>query len=192
MLKGLFIPEVSWGEQTEMHWDLKFKTFYTCNYCTNSTKKNVIFQKNDNCPPLQELKWKRKKKKRPKLWLIRRRPRLTLWCPHGLAMLAAPAQRVEVRRHDVAPEVGATVVLVALVPQQQQLATCGDDVSHPVRAVGLRAHAHLQLHARRQARLQALVHLKRRQRSADLRKTGNPEATSDQSLFLNQISSRRS
>lgn len=77
------------------------------------------------------------KKNNHKLCLIRRQPRLTLWCPHGLAMLAAPAQRVEVCRHDVAPEVGAPVVLVALVPQQQQLATCGDDVSHPVGAIGL-------------------------------------------------------
>lgn len=77
------------------------------------------------------------KKNNHELGLIRRQPRLTLGRSHGLAMLAAPAQRVEVCRHDVAPEVGAPVVLVALVPQQQQLATCGDDVSHPVRAVGL-------------------------------------------------------
>lgn len=97
-----------------------------------------------------------------KLWFSRRQSRLTLWCPHGLAVLAAPAQRVQVRRHDVAPEVGATVVLVALVPQQQQLAARGDDVGHPVRVIRLRAHAHLQLHTRRQPRLQALVHLKRR------------------------------
>lgn len=99
--------------------------------------------------PLQAIKCKNNHK-----------PRLTLWRPHDLAMLAAPAQWVEVCRHDVAPEVGTPVILVALVPQQQQLATRGDDVSHPVRAIGLRAHAHLQLHAWRQPRLQALVHLK--------------------------------
>lgn len=82
-------------------------------------------------------------------------------------MLTAPAQRVEVCRHDVTPEVCPAVILVALVAQQQQLATCGDDVGHPVRAVGLGAHAHLQLHARCQSCLQALVHLKQGQEESE-------------------------
>lgn len=89
---------------------------------------------------------------------------LTLRGFHGFAILPAPAQWVEVCRHYVAPEVSSSVILVSFIPQQQQLATCGYYISHPVGIVSFRAHTHLQLHAWSQSRLQALVHLRERER----------------------------
>lgn len=73
-------------------------------------------------------------------------------------VLGAPAHRVQLGRHHVAPEVGPAVVAVAAVAQQQQLAAGGDDGGHPV---GLWAAltGHLQLHARLEAALQADLHL---------------------------------
>lgn len=62
---------------------------------------------------------------------------LTLGGSHGFALLQAPAQGVEVSRHDVTPEVGAAVVVVTFVSQEEQLATGGDDGGHPVGLVGL-------------------------------------------------------
>lgn len=44
---------------------------------------------------------------------------------------------MEVSRHDVTPEVGAAVVVVTFVSQEEQLATGGDDGGHPVGLVGL-------------------------------------------------------
>lgn len=63
-----------------------------------------------------------------------------------LVVQGAPAHRVQLRRHDVAPEVGLAVVAVAAEAQQQQLPAGGDDGGHPegVRAAPV---GHLQLHA---------------------------------------------
>lgn len=78
----------------------------------------------------------------------------------GLVVLRAPAHRVQLGGHHVAPEVGLAVVSVPAEAQQQQLATRGDDGGHPV---GVRAAliGHLQLHAGLEAALQAHLHLRR-------------------------------
>lgn len=65
---------------------------------------------------------------------------------------------MQLRRHDVAPEVGLAVVAVAAEAQQQQLAAGGDDGGHPVR-VRAAPVGHLQLHAGLEAALQAGLHL---------------------------------
>lgn len=76
----------------------------------------------------------------------------------GLVVEGAPAHRVQLRRHHVAPEVGLALVAVAAEAQQQQLPAGGDDGGHPV---GVRAAAvgHLQLHPGLEAALQAGLHL---------------------------------
>lgn len=79
-----------------------------------------------------------------------------------LVVGGAPADWVQLGRHDVAPEVGLAVVAVAAVAQQQQLATGSDDGGHPVGVAAAAAAAlvsHLQLHARLEAALQAGFHL---------------------------------
>lgn len=87
---------------------------------------------------------------------------MCLWPTFGgrqrLVVEGAPAHWVQLRRHDVAPEVGLTLVAVAAEAQQQQLPAGGDDGGHPV---GVRAAAvgHLQLHPRLEAALQAGLHL---------------------------------
>lgn len=67
----------------------------------------------------QNIQQKQKKKKitpnKQITQTFQHKPLLTLRGPHGLPMLPAPAQRVEIRRHDVTPEVGTAVVLVPLV-----------------------------------------------------------------------------
>jgi len=75
-----------------------------------------------------------------------------------LAVLGAPAHRVQLCCHDITPEVGLAVVAVAAVAQQKQLATCGDDGGHPVcvRAVPI---GYLQFHAWLEAALEAGFHL---------------------------------
>lgn len=99
------------------------------------------------------MKKKRKKKYQPQILL-------TLRGLHGLAMLSAPAQGMEVCCHNITPKVGTPVILVSLIPKKQQLATCGDDAGHPVRVVRLWAHTDLQLHAWAQPCLKALVYLR--------------------------------
>lgn len=76
----------------------------------------------------------------------------------GLIVQGAPAHRVQLGRHDVAPEVGLAVLAVAAEAQQQQLAARGDNGGHPVR-VRVALIGHLQLHTRLEAALQADLHL---------------------------------
>lgn len=76
----------------------------------------------------------------------------------GLVVLGAPAHRVQLGCHDVAPEVGFAVLAVAAEAQQQQLATRGDNSGHPV-CVRVALIGHFQLHTRLEAALQADLHL---------------------------------
>lgn len=79
----------------------------------------------------------------------------------NLLVLLAPADGVQVSCQDVTPEVGFAVLAVAVVAQQQQLPTRGDDGGNPV-GVLVRLDSHFQLHAGGKTILQACVHLKRR------------------------------
>lgn len=79
-----------------------------------------------------------------------------------LVVGGAPANWVQLGRHDVAPEVGLAVLAVAAVAEQQQLTTGSDDGGHPVGVAATATAAlvgHLQLHAGLEAALQAGFHL---------------------------------
>lgn len=83
---------------------------------------------------------------------------LTLGRSHFSSVLSAPAKRMQVGGHDVTPEVCSAVVLVTLITQQQQLPAGGDDGGYP-EAFGFALHTYLELHAWREAGLQAQVDL---------------------------------
>lgn len=85
----------------------------------------------------------------------------------GLVVLGAPAHRVQLGRHDVAPEIRLAVVAVAAEAQQQQLAARGDDGGHPV-GVWAALIGHFQLHAGLEAALQADLHLGGQRQSSSL------------------------
>ena len=64
----------------------------------------------------------------------------------GLVVERAPADRVDVGRRDVTPEVSARVLVVAVVTQPQQLAARHQDRRQPVGVAAVRLVLHLKLH----------------------------------------------
>ena len=86
--------------------------------------------------------------------------RITFRGFEGLLILLTPPNGVEVSLPDVTPEVCSPVVPVAIVAEEEQLLTGGNDGGNPV---GFRIgfHNHLQFHPRSKSILQTCVHLNR-------------------------------
>ena len=83
---------------------------------------------------------------------------ITFWGFEGLFILFTPPNGIEVSLPDVTPEVCSAILPVAIVPEEEQLLTGGNDGGNPV-GFRISFHSHLQFHPRSKSILQTCVHL---------------------------------
>ena len=84
----------------------------------------------------------------------------TFWGFEGLLILLTPPNGVQVSLPDVTPEVCSPVLPIAIIAEEEQLLTGGNDGGDPV-SFRICFHNHLQFHPRSKSILQACVHLNR-------------------------------